>query len=193
MRQRDDGVVVWQWHQLDRMQTLCTYKIVYISVADVPAESALHALHLVTLSCHRHVDESTTGLSLLPHREHGAGCRHSWSCCSRPLLFVINWKHFCCPILPTNAGKQTGHCFVMRRRSSVGGAIRVTQLLFTVYMCACCADSIVDWCGLFIMAAVRCLSTVAPVLEELAFSSPSTLLSRWLNMISRFISRCNSL
>jgi len=34
---------------------------------------------LATSSCHWHVDESATGLSLSPHREHGTGCRHSWS------------------------------------------------------------------------------------------------------------------
>jgi len=33
-------------------------------------------------------------LSLSPHRQHGTRCRQSWSCCGRPLLFVVNRKHF---------------------------------------------------------------------------------------------------
>jgi len=67
-----------------------------------------------------------TGLSLPPHHKHGTGCQQSWSYCSRPLLFTVNWKHFCSS-LPTDTGK-TDDCSVMHRRSSVGGAIQMTQL-----------------------------------------------------------------
>jgi len=63
-----------------------------------------------------YVNEVATGLSLLPHREHRTRCRHSWSCCSRPPLFVANWKHFCSS-LPSDTGIQTDDCFVMRPRS----------------------------------------------------------------------------
>ena len=87
---------------------------------------------LATSSCSRHVDESATGLSLSPHREHGTGCRQSGSCCGRPLLFVVNWKHFC-PNLPTDIGK-IDDCFVMRLRSSVGGAIQMTLLQLQLYI-----------------------------------------------------------
>jgi len=62
------------------------------------------------------VDESATGLSLSLHREHETGCRQNWSCCSRPLLFVANWKHICSS-LPMDTGKQTGDCYMMRPRS----------------------------------------------------------------------------
>jgi len=43
----------------------------------------------------------------------------SWSYCSWPVLFVVNWKLFC-SILPTDTGKQTDDCFVMHPLSSVG-------------------------------------------------------------------------
>ena len=49
------------------------------------------------------------------------------SYCGWPLFFVVNWKHFC-PSLPTDTGEQTDDCFVMRPRSSIGGAIQMTQL-----------------------------------------------------------------
>jgi len=52
-----------------------------------------------TSSCRGHVDESATGLSLSPHHEHGTRCRHSWTCCGRPYIFVANWKHFCSSLL----------------------------------------------------------------------------------------------
>jgi len=43
---------------------------------------------LATSSCRGHVHESATRLYLSPHREHGTGCRHSWSCCGRSILFI---------------------------------------------------------------------------------------------------------
>ena len=59
-----------------------------------------HCVHrrLATSSCRGPGDESATGLSLSPHREHGTGCRQSWSCFDRPPLFVVNcwrWEHVC--------------------------------------------------------------------------------------------------
>ena len=48
---------------------------------------------LATSSCRGHVDESATGLSLSPHREHGTGCRHGWSCCGRQNYLDMNAKH----------------------------------------------------------------------------------------------------
>ena len=49
-----------------------------------------------------------------PHREHGTGCRQSWSCCGRPILFVVNSRrYFFSIILParryTSAGTSTSH------------------------------------------------------------------------------------
>ena len=64
------------------------------------------------------VDESATALSLLPHHVHGTGCRQSCSCCGRPPLFIVCWKHFCSS-LRTDTGK-TGDCFMMCPRSSIG-------------------------------------------------------------------------
>ena len=63
----------------------------------IPIGSAVLAqfMLLTNRKTDRHVNESATGLSLSPHREHGTRCRHSWSCCDRPLLSVINWKYFC--------------------------------------------------------------------------------------------------
>jgi len=78
----------------------------------------------------RAADTSTKRLPL--QREHGTGCRHSGSCCGRPLLFVVNWKHSC-PSLPTDIGK-IDDCFVMRLRSSVGGAIQMTLLQLQLYI-----------------------------------------------------------
>jgi len=90
------------------------------SVPTIPAQSALCALLCNVLA---------TRLSLSPHCEHGTGCRESWDCCDQPLLFVVNWKHFCSSLrLSTDTGIQTDDCFVMHPQSSVGGTIQVTQL-----------------------------------------------------------------
>jgi len=65
------------WHQLP----------MYLLVLD------LHCVlrhRLAPSSCRGHVHESATGLYLSPHREHGTGCRHSWSCCGRPILFIAS-------------------------------------------------------------------------------------------------------
>ena len=64
---------------------------------------------LAASSCCGHFDESATGLSLSPHREHGTGYRN-WSCCGRPLIFVTNWKHFCSSLPMDTRNTQTGDC-----------------------------------------------------------------------------------
>jgi len=101
----------------------------FILINVLPCFTPALDLHCVlrrpaTSSCRRPVDESATRLSLSPHHEHGTGCRHSSCCCGRSRLFVANWKHFC-SILP---GNRLTNCFVMRYRSSVGGARQMTQL-----------------------------------------------------------------
>ena len=102
------------------------------SVADVPARSALRAsssVDLVVLRTRRRIGDRAFSVATPWNMKHGTGCRHSWSCCGRPILFVANWKHFCSS-LPTDTGQQTDHCFVMRPRSSVRGAIQMTLLLY---------------------------------------------------------------
>jgi len=47
-------------------------------------------------------------------------CQQSLSCCSRPLLFVANWKYFCVS-LPMDTGKQSDDYFVMCLQSSSMG------------------------------------------------------------------------
>ena len=95
--------------------------------------------HLTTAADHQplwlpvcgHVDESATGLFLSLHYKHGTGCWQSWNCCSRPLLVIDSWKHFCSS-LPMDIWKHTGDCFVILPRSSAGGATRNTNTSFTV-------------------------------------------------------------
>ena len=68
---------------------------------------------------------------LSPHREHGTGCRQSRSCCNRPPLFLINWKHFCSS-QPTDTGILTDDCFVMCPRSSSRACNTNTPVTVTV-------------------------------------------------------------
>jgi len=48
-----------------------------IAIADISRDLHCVLRRLATSSCRGHVDESATLLSLLPHREHGTGSRHS--------------------------------------------------------------------------------------------------------------------
>ena len=84
----------------------------------------------LSLPPHRQVERArprTTAASLaLNHAGlHGTGCRKCWRCCGRPLLSVVDWKHFLWT-LPMDSGKQTDGCFVMGLRSPSGGRSTVT-------------------------------------------------------------------
>jgi len=53
------------------------------------------ALRRTATSMYRgHVSDLVIGLSVLPHHEHGTGCRQTWSSCDRQTHFDVHWKHF---------------------------------------------------------------------------------------------------
>ena len=113
---------------------------------------------------------------MLTHHEHGTGFRPSCSYCCRPLLFTVNWKHFC-PSLPMDT-RKTGDCFVMLPRSSV--TVTVMMLTGSVVQCRV----IREWHAPVELGCHDRLSA-AETRQSWCESGPGTVLSTHANQTQR--------
>ena len=108
---------IWMHHQQFVFHQCCSSTVVWHAWQQHTSTEAMKYRY------HSRPDSSgIIGLEIMQHQQsyvvrakkssnYGPTCS-TWSCCSRPLLSVANWKHFCSS-LPMNTGKQTDDCFVM--------------------------------------------------------------------------------